>query len=69
MASRATTPVEIQPFPTEHPTVPPWFAEVGVLAQHFAHQGVLEALCQRVHLARGRCGRYEVIDFVALLVG
>ena len=69
MVSIATTPVEIHSVPTERSTVPPWFGEVVVLARHLAHQGALEALCQRVHLARGRCGRYEVIDFVALLIG
>jgi hypothetical protein len=32
-------------------------------------QGLLEALSAQVRLARGRFGRYEVIDFLALLFG
>lgn len=69
MAISTNSPVDIQPSVTERPTVPPWFAEVVILARHLTHQGLIEALCQRVHLARGRLGRYEIIDFIALLVG
>lgn len=49
------------------PSIPAWFAEVSVLARHFAHRGLLDAISQHVRLARGRAGHYDVIDFVALL--
>jgi hypothetical protein len=34
-----------------------------------SQQGVLAKLCERVQFARRRFGRYEVIDFVAVLFG
>lgn len=51
------------------PSVPAWFAEVTVLARHFTHRGLLDAISQHVRLARGRAGHYDVIDVVALLLG
>jgi hypothetical protein len=51
------------------PTIPPWFAEVVILARHFRQQGYLEAISEQVHLARGRAGTFEVLDFVAVLLG
>ena len=33
--------VEIQTTPTERPSVPPWFAEVVILARHFLQQPTL----------------------------
>lgn len=61
--------VEIQTTPTERPSVPPWFAETVILARHFLQQGLLEAIAQEVRLVRGRFGHYEVLDFVAVLLG
>lgn len=61
--------VDLQTDPTDVPALPDWFGEVAVLAQHLTHRGTLEGLCHEVHLARGRMGDYEVIDFVALLFG
>jgi hypothetical protein len=66
-ASPAT--IDIQTCPQEVPTIPPWFAEVAVLARHFQRRGLVETLVDQVRLARGRLGRYEVLDFVALLLG
>ncbi|HUZ01284.1 MAG TPA: hypothetical protein VMU89_13120 [Thermomicrobiaceae bacterium] len=62
-------PVVIRTSPTDLPSVPAWFAEVAVLAHHFARRGLLDAISQQVQLARGRAGRYAVSDFVALLLG
>ncbi len=67
--SVAVAAVDIQTCPEEMPTIPPWFAEATVIARHFQQRGLLEALSQQVRLARGRIGRYEVSDFVALLLG
>lgn len=65
----APAPVVIRTSPTDLPSVPAWFAEAAVLAHHFARRGLLDAISQQVELARGRAGRYAVIDFVALLLG
>ncbi len=69
MTSLAAPAVEIHTSPHDVPAIPPWFAEVVVLARHVTQRGLLDAICQRVRLARGRAGCYDVIDFVALLLG
>jgi hypothetical protein len=61
--------IEVQTSPEARLSVPPWFAEIVILAQHLATTGLLEALRQQVRLVRGRFGRYEPIEFLALLVG
>src|SRR5512135_1395161 len=61
--------IEVQTSAVERPSVPPWFAEVVVMVQHLASKGLLEAFAQQVRLVRGRFGNYEVIDFLALLIG
>jgi hypothetical protein len=40
-----------------------------LLVTHLKKQGVLTKLCERVRFARRRFGRYEVIDFLAVLFG
>jgi hypothetical protein len=42
---------------------------VIVIAHFLKHQGVLSALEEQVRFARRRFGHYEVIDFVAVLIG
>jgi hypothetical protein len=69
MSVVATAPVAIHTCPQDVPSLPAWFAEVTLLAHHLAQRGILDALCDQVHLARGRMGRYEVIDFLAILFG
>ena len=61
--------IDIRTCPEEVPSIPPWFAEVTVIARHFQRHGLLDALIQQVRLARGRVGHYDVIDFIALLLG
>ncbi|HEX4203031.1 MAG TPA: hypothetical protein VHZ51_02295 [Ktedonobacteraceae bacterium] len=51
------------------PCPPPWFGEVVLLVTHLKKQGVFTKLCERVRFARRRFGRYEVIDFLAVLFG
>jgi hypothetical protein len=51
------------------PSVPGWLGEITLMAQHLKQQGVLAAIHERVRLVRGRMGTYEVIDFVAMLLG
>lgn len=69
MTELTPTAVDIQTCPQEVPSVPPLFAEVVILARHFAQRGLLDAISTQVRLARGRAGTYEVIDFVAILLG
>jgi len=61
--------IEVHTSPVDHPAVPPWFAEVVIIAQHLATKRLLEAFAQQIRLVRGRFGRYEPIDFLALLLG
>jgi hypothetical protein len=49
--------------------MPSWFGEITVIAHHLQRQDVLTAIEEQVHFARRRFGRYEVIDFVAVLFG
>src|SRR5919108_3267416 len=51
------------------PSTPCWFGEVAVIAHYLRRLGVLEAICEQVRFARRRFGHYEVIDFLAVLVG
>jgi hypothetical protein len=51
------------------PSVPNWFGEITLLAQHWKHTGVLAAIQEQVRFARRRFGTYEVIDFVVMLLG
>src|SRR5712691_9495843 len=69
MTSIAYSPVSIQTSTHSVPSVPSWFGEVTLLVHHLKHQGVLTAIEEQVRFARRRFGRYEVIDFVAVLFG
>jgi len=61
--------IEVHTSPIERPAVPPWFAEVVIMARHLTTKGLLDASAHQVPLVRGRFGRYEPLDYVALLVG
>lgn len=69
MSSELAPPVTIQTSPQEVPSIPPWFAEVVLLARFFTQHGYLAAISEQVKLARGRADIYEVLDFVAVLLG
>jgi hypothetical protein len=49
-------------------TAPPWLAEAIVLARAIWSTWALLPLCETVRVARGRAGRYEVCDFVLILL-
>lgn len=51
------------------PSPPTWFGELTVIAHFLQQQGVLAAIAERVRFARKRFGRYELIDFLAVLFG
>ncbi len=43
--------------------------EVAAFAQVLSYEGSLKAITEQVRFARARFGRYEVIDFVAVVIG
>src|SRR5438270_9819842 len=69
MTTIAYSPVNIQTSVQSVPSIPDWFGEITLMAHHLQQQGVLAAIEEQVHFARRRFGRYEVIDFVAVLFG
>src|SRR5712691_11377588 len=69
MTTLASSSVNIQTFALSVPSVPAWFGEVTVIVSHLHHQGVLAEISEQVRFARRRFGRYEVIDFLAVLFG
>src|SRR5437868_8864144 len=61
--------VQIQVDPTNSPSTPPWFGEVAVVTHALQRHGILKAIEERVRFVRARMGKYELIDFVAMLIG
>jgi hypothetical protein len=69
MSTIAHPCLEVQTSEPPQPSVPSWFGETILIAQYLRTHGLLDALRTQVRLARGRFGRYESIDFLALLFG
>ena len=69
MTSIADVSVRIQTSSDSVPSTPCWFGEVALLIPYLCKQGILSAINSQVRLARRRFGRYEVIDFLAVLFG
>jgi hypothetical protein len=69
MTSIADGSVIIQTSSESVPSPPSWFGEVTLIAAYLRKQGVLTKISERVRFARRRFGRYEVIDFLAVLFG
>jgi hypothetical protein len=61
--------VSIQARSRSEPSTPSWFGEVVVLTAHLRKHGVLGKISEQVRFARKRFGRYEVVDFLAVLFG
>jgi len=61
--------IEVQTTSENRFSVPAWFAEVVIIARYLEKQGRISAFAHQVRLVRGRFGRYEPIDFLALLMG
>jgi hypothetical protein len=61
--------VRIQITPESRPATPSWMGEVAAFAQVLAHEGILKAIQEQVRFARARFGHYDLIDFVAVLIG
>ena len=69
MSSIADAAVSIQTLSRSIPSTACWLGEVTLICHHLKRQGVLAALAEQVRFARRRFGRYEVIDFLAVLLG
>lgn len=69
MVSIADSSVTIQTSPQSLPSAPFWFGEVTLITTFLKRQEVLTAIEEQVRFARRRFGRYDTLDFVAVLVG
>jgi hypothetical protein len=69
MNSIADSAVTIQTSSESAPSTPCWLGEVALLAHHLRKQEVFSAITEQVRFARRRFGHYEVIDFLAVLMG
>jgi hypothetical protein len=69
MDSIANGSVIIQSSSESVPSTPSWFGEVALMATYLRHHGILTKISEQVRFARRRFGHYEVIDFVAVLLG
>src|SRR5260221_9583104 len=69
MTSIADGSVIIQTSAESVASTPSWFGEVALMATHLRKHGVLTKISEGVRFARRRFGRYEVIDFLAVLFG
>jgi hypothetical protein len=69
LSSIADFPVNIQTSSRSVPSTPCWLGEVTIIAHFLKRQGVLSAIEEQVRFARRRFGHYDVIDFVAVLLG
>jgi hypothetical protein len=65
----AFSSVNIQIIPESRPATPCWIGEATAFAQVLTHEGILQTIQEQVRFARARFGRYDVIDFVAVLIG
>jgi hypothetical protein len=69
MSSIADGSVCIQTSAEAQAATPSWLGEVALVASHLQKQGILNKIAERVRFARRRFGRYDVIDFLAVLFG
>jgi hypothetical protein len=69
MSSIADGAVTIQTSSESVPAPPSWFGEVTLIVGHLRKHDVLTKISEGVRFARRRFGRYEVIDFLAVLFG
>src|SRR5579859_2810146 len=69
MTSIADTSVKIQATSEPNPSTPCWFGEVVMISSYLRKHGVLSKINEQVRFTRKRFGRFEVIDFLAVLFG
>ncbi len=69
MTSIANGSVKIQTTSESNFSTPCWFGEVVLISRYLQKHGVLGKINEHVRFARKRFGRYEVLDFLAVLFG
>ena len=69
MTSIANSSVKIQTTSESNLATPCWFGEAVLISRYLRKHGVLDKVNEQVRFARKRFGRYEVIDFLAVLAG
>jgi hypothetical protein len=69
MISIANGSLHIQTASEAQFATPSWLGEVALVASHLQKQGILNKICERVRFARRRFGRYDMLDFLAVLFG
>jgi hypothetical protein len=69
MSSITDGSVCIQTSAEAQAATPSWLGEVALVASHLQKQGILNKISERVRFARRRFGRYDVLDFLAVLFG
>lgn len=69
MTSITDRAVIIQTSSESVPSPPSWFGEIVLMAVHLRKHRLLTKINEQVRFARRRFGRYEVIDFLAVLFG
>ena len=65
-AMRVNECIEVQTSPEARFSIPPWFAEVVIVAQYLATQGLFDVLGQQVRFVRGHFGKYEPLEFIEM---
>jgi hypothetical protein len=63
------TSVKVQIVPESVPSTPSWLGEMTMIAHVFTQYELIAAIQERVRFARARFGQFELIDFVAVLLG
>ncbi len=69
MSSIVHSTVEIQASPVQKSAVPSWLEEVVLMAAFLKEHHLLTSLADQVRFSRARMGRFDLIDFVVVLLG
>ena len=69
MKSFSCSSITIQSSAEVAPALLPWFGEVVLIVTYLRKLGLLGKISEQVRFARRRFGQYEVLDFVAVLIG
>ena len=65
---KARTGVAVEAGTESLQRIPVWFGEAVLYGKYWLDSGLVGYLEEEVRVVRGRMGRYEVMDFVLLLV-
>ena len=69
MSTDHPSSVSLQTLTEPIASVPEWFGEVSLIAHTMTRLGFLSEISEHVRFARKHFGRFEVIDFVVMLMG